>query len=64
VNDPGDEHKDIAERLAIRWEAMGDMANHERAEARDEILRLRKELELCRRVLPIRISRLLYEGEG
>jgi hypothetical protein len=64
MTDPGDEHPDIVERLAIRWDGMGDMANAERSEARAEILRLRSELALCRRVLPERISKLLYEGEG
>jgi len=64
MTDPGDEHPDIVERLAIHWEGMGDMANTERSEARAEILRLRSELALCRRVLPERISKLLYEGEG
>ena len=64
TRDPGDEHPDITERLAVQWAAMGSMANAERAEARAEILRLRSELALCRRVLPDRISKLLYDGEG
>lgn len=55
---------DIVERLAILWESMGIMANAERVEARAEILRLREELDRCRRMMPERISRLLYEGRG
>ena len=35
---------DIVQRLRIRWEAMGDMANDQRAEAADEIESLRAEL--------------------
>ena len=35
---------DIVQRLRIRWDAMGDMANEERAEAADEIESLRAEL--------------------
>lgn len=35
---------DIVRRLRIRWEAMGDMANDQRAEAADEIESLRAEL--------------------
>ena len=35
---------DIVQRLRIRWEAMGDMANNQRAEAADEIESLRAEL--------------------
>lgn len=35
---------DIIQRLRIRWDAMGDMANSEREEAADEIESLRAEL--------------------
>ena len=35
---------DIVQRLRIRWDAMGDMANDQRAEAADEIESLRAEL--------------------
>ena len=35
---------DIIERLRIKWSAMGDMANAERAEAADEIERLREKV--------------------
>ena len=35
---------DIVQRLRIRWESMGDMANDQRAEAADEIESLRAEL--------------------
>lgn len=55
---------DIVDRLAIPWDGMGIMANAERVEARDEILRLREELDRCRRLMPERTSRLLYEGQG
>lgn len=55
---------DIADRLAVPWDGMGIMANAERAEARAEILRLREELERCKRLMPERISRILYETEG
>jgi len=32
--------------------------------AADEIERLRKEVHLCRNVLPAHIAKALYEGEG
>ena len=35
---------DIVDRLRVRWEAMGDMANDEREEAADEIVALRAEV--------------------
>jgi hypothetical protein len=40
---------DIVTRLRIGWEAMGDMANAERAEAADEIEMLRAERDELRR---------------
>lgn len=55
---------DIVERLAVALEGMGTMAHAERLEARAEILRLREELDRCRRLMPERTSRLLYEGQG
>jgi hypothetical protein len=55
---------DIVERLAVAWEGMGTMAHAERLEARAEILRLREELDRCRRLMPERTSRLLYEGKA
>jgi hypothetical protein len=66
VNDPGDEHKhrDILERLDLLWPGMGEMANDERREAAREIRALRDEVRRLRAVLPERISRILYEGEG
>lgn len=66
MNDPGDEHndRDILERLDIVWEGMGEMANYERREAAREIRALRDEVRKLRAVLPQRISRILYEGEG
>ena len=33
-------------------------------EAAAEILRLRIEVQLCRRILPRHIERVMYEGEG
>ena len=36
--------KDLVDRLRIRWDAMGDMANDEREEAADEIVALRAEV--------------------
>jgi hypothetical protein len=66
MTDPGDEHmeRDILERLDLLWPGMGDMANDERREAAREIRALRDEVRRLRAVLPERISRILYEGEG
>ena len=36
--------KDLVDRLRVRWEAMGDMANDQREEAADEIVALRAEV--------------------
>jgi len=36
---------DIVDRLRVRWEAMGDMANDEREEAANAIYNLRAELQ-------------------
>ena len=55
---------DICDRLAVTWAGMGEMANAERAEARAEIMRLRGELALCQRCLPMHIAKILYEGSG
>ncbi len=35
---------DIVNRLRVRWEVMGDMANDQREEAADEIVALRAEV--------------------
>ena len=35
---------DLVDRLRVRWEAMGDMANDQREEAADEIVALRAEV--------------------
>ena len=40
---------DLVARLRIRWDAMGDMANDERAAAATEIERLRAERDEARR---------------
>ena len=66
MTDPGDEHtdRDILERLDLYWPGMGDMALEERREAAREIRALRDEVRKLRAVLPQRISRILYEGEG
>jgi hypothetical protein len=45
---------DIVNRLRIAWESMGDMANAERAEAADEIERLRVERDEARRLLCVK----------
>jgi hypothetical protein len=66
MSDPGDEHndRDILERLNLYWPGMGDMALEERRDAAREIRALRDEVRRLRTVLPERISRILYEGEG
>ncbi len=66
MNDPGDEHKhrDILERLDLYWPGMGEMANDERREAAREIRALRDEVRQLRALLPAKISRILYKGEG
>lgn len=62
--DPRAFERQLVERLRTRWDAMGDMANAERAMAAAVIERLMDEVEKCRRVLPARIERILYETEG
>jgi hypothetical protein len=66
VSDPGDEHthRDILERLDLLWPGMGEMANDERREAAREIRALRDEVRLLRALLPVKVTKLLYEGEG
>jgi hypothetical protein len=66
VSDPGDEHKhrDILERLDLLWPGMGEMANDERREAAREIRALRDQVRLLRALLPMKVTKLLYEGEG
>ena len=66
VNDPGDEHthRDILERLDLLWPGMGEMANDERREAAREIRALRDQVRLLRALLPVKVTKLLYEGEG
>lgn len=66
MTDPGDEHteRDILERLDLYWPGMGEMVLDERREAAREIRALRDEVRKLRSVLPARISRILYEGEG
>lgn len=50
--------QDFVERLRIRWEAMGDMANSERAAAADEIEFLRRsQRELMGQVATLREER-------
>ena len=41
---------DLVARLRIRWDAMGDMANDERAAAATEIERLRAERDEARKM--------------
>jgi hypothetical protein len=62
--DPRPFERTLIERLRTPWDGMGDMANAERAMAAQVIERLLDEVEKCRRVLPARIERILYEGEG
>ncbi len=66
MNDPGDEHthRDILERLDLLWPGMGEMANDERREAAREIRALRDQVRLLRALLPVKVTKLLYEGEG
>ena len=66
MSDPGDEHKhrDILERLDLLWPGMGEMANDERREAAREIRALRDQVRLLRALLPMKVTKLLYEGEG
>jgi hypothetical protein len=66
MTDPGDEHmeRDILERLDLLWPGMGEMANEERREAAREIRALRDEVRLLRALLPVKVTKLLYEGEG
>ena len=66
MSDEGDEHeeRDILERLDIYWPGMGEMANAERREAARHIRVLRDEVRKLRNVLPSRIERIMYEGEG
>ena len=66
MSDPGDEHndRDILERLDLYWPGMGDMALEERREAAREIRALRDEVRLLRALLPVKVTKLLYEGEG
>ena len=62
--DPRAFERNLIERLRTPWDGMGDMANAERAMAAQVIEDLLDEVEKCRRVLPARIERILYEGEG
>ena len=66
MTDPGDEHtdRDILERLDLLWPGMGEMANDERREAAREIRALRDQVRLLRALLPVKVTKLLYEGEG
>ena len=43
-----DSKDDIVPALRTRWEGMGDMANHERTVAADEIERLRRSIKAVR----------------
>ena len=48
--------QDIVARLRVPWEAMGDMANAERAEAATEIENLRGERDMARRMYCLMID--------
>ena len=47
---------DIVDRLRINWTSMTDMGNEERAEAADEIERLRAERDEARREICDKVS--------
>lgn len=56
---------DIVERLRLMSNGLTPRSESDvMLNAADEILRLREELDRCRRMMPERISRLLYEGQG
>lgn len=52
--------KDLVDRLRVRWEAMGDMANDEREEAADEIVALRAEV---RRLVEVECETANMDGQ-
>jgi len=65
--DPGDEHQqnDIVDRLRLMSNGLTPRSESDvMLEAAAEILRLRIEVQLCRRILPKHIERVIYEGEG
>jgi hypothetical protein len=67
MTDPGDEHQsnDIVDRLRRMSNGLTPRSESDlMLEAAAEILRLRIEVQLCRRILPRHIERVMYEGEG
>ena len=65
--DPSDEHQqnDIVDRLRRMSNGLTPRSESDvMLEAAAEILRLRLEVQLCRRILPKHIERVIYEGEG
>jgi hypothetical protein len=53
---------DIVTRLRIPWEGMGDMGNQQRAEAADEIERLRAERDEARQEVCIWVATRLHSS--
>ena len=67
MTDPGDEHQQnyIVDRLRRMSNGLTPRSESDvMLEAAAEILRLRIEMQLCRRILPRHIERVMYEGEG
>ena len=67
MTDPGDEHQqnDIVTDLRRMSNGLTPRSESDvMLEAAAEILRLRIEVQLCRRILPRHIERVMYEGEG
>jgi hypothetical protein len=64
MTDPGDAN-DIVDRLRRMSNGLTPRSESDlMLEAAAEILRLRIEVQLCRRILPRHIERVMYEGEG
>jgi hypothetical protein len=67
MTNPTDElrQNDIVDRLRRMSNGLTPRSESDvMLEAAAEILRLRIEVQLCRRILPRHIERVMYEGEG